>query len=231
MAVCITLLSFTIGSAQENILKINVGSLVLGNISLQDEYSINQNSSIALGISFLPKRGLPSVITNKDSTNNLVNFNMGGFSITPEYRFYTAGHGPTGFYIAPYFRYARYSTDNYPYTWTDDAGAKRNFNLSGDWTVAGIGVMIGSQWKLGDQFTFDWWIIGGAFGKNGGTYTGTGVFSSSDQDQIRQKINDVSVPTGSLKTTVDATSVKVEYSPGTPAFRGFGFCFGYVFGK
>jgi hypothetical protein len=63
-----------------------------------------------------------------------------------------------------------------------------------------------------------------------GTYTGTGNFSASDQEQIKQSIGDVEIPFGSLTSTVDATSVKIEYKPGTPAIRGFGFCFGYSFG-
>ena len=217
--------------AQSNIVKINLAALALVNISIQDEYSINGNSSVALGLSYLPTRGLPSVLSSKDSTGNIAGISFKGFSITPEYRYYVAGNGPEGFYIAGYFRYADYTLNNFYYNYTNSHNITQLYGMSGDWKVTAAGLMIGAQWKLGDNFVFDWWIIGGAFGKNGGSLTGTGPLSAQDQADFKKNISDVNIPTGSLTYSVTPNSVTITYDTGVPAIRGAGLCFGYLFGE
>ncbi len=217
--------------AQDNIIKINLAALVFTNFSLQDEYSLNSNSSVALGVSFLPSRGLPSAFTKKDKTGNISDIKFGGFSITPEYRYYVSGNGPHGFYVAGYFRYAKYTMDNFVYNYTDKNNITSHYSLSGDWTVAAAGIMIGSQWKLGEHLVFDWWILGGAFGKNDGTLSGTGALSSQNETDISNSLATMKVPVGTIKSTVTANSVSATYDPGIPALRGFGLCLGYNFGN
>jgi hypothetical protein len=88
---------FSIVVAQENIIKINALALGLSNVSLQYERSLNGNSSVALGVSYLPERSLPEFATPDDNTHNAENFKLGGFAVTPEYRYYFKGNGPKGF--------------------------------------------------------------------------------------------------------------------------------------
>lgn len=72
----------------QNIIKLNLTSIGFGNFYLQDEYTLNGSSSVALGLSYLPSRSLPTTITTDDSSGNLKNISFSGFSITPEYRWY-----------------------------------------------------------------------------------------------------------------------------------------------
>ena len=116
------ILSITLISsfAQSNIIKWNVMALGLGNVSLQYERSINTHSSVALGFSILPTRGLPSTFTDKSTNTDLLLLSFSGWSITPEYRYYCSNNGPKGFYFAPYLRYSKYSIDNIDLSYDDD---------------------------------------------------------------------------------------------------------------
>ncbi len=228
----ILLVAFALSTATkaQEIIKINLAALAFTNVSLQGEHILNDNSSVCLGVSYLPSYSLSSQF--KSGTNDLSKLSLSGFAITPEYRYYFSGNAPNGFYAAGYFRYSKYSADNYIYTYTNSTtNAKENLTLSGDWTVAGVGIMLGSQWKLGDHVVLDWWILGGCFGKNEGTFTATGPTVTADQTDIQKSLNDVDLPVGSLKTSFSSNSVTVKYDTGLPAIRGMGICLGYNFGK
>ena len=225
----LSLLFSLTGLAQKNNLKINVLSLGATNISLQDEYSISGNSSIALGVSYLPERGLPSFAIKDDPSNNAKNLKLGGFSITPEYRYYFKGNGPKGLYLAGYFRYAKYTTKEYDFTYDKSSGSDGTVRIEGDFTSSVFGIMLGSQWLLGEKWTLDWWIIGAGFGSQKGEYEGTGTFSNQDQTDIQNEVNSIDLPVADVAVTTSSSSVKVTIEPKYPAFRGFGLCLGYRF--
>ena len=91
---CFILIGLTT-QAQDNQIKLNLFALALGNISLQYEHTLKEHSSICLGVSILPSRYLPTVITDKDSSGALKLLSFSGFSFTPEYRYYFSGNAPT----------------------------------------------------------------------------------------------------------------------------------------
>src|SRR6187551_248312 len=127
---------FTTIVAQENIVKLNVLALGLSNISLQYERSLNVNSSVCLGFSYLPERGLPGFAEPDDPTHNAEDFKLGGFAITPEYRYYFSGNGPKGFYAAGYFRYSKYTTNDYEFSYDQSNGNTGKVKYSGDYTTS-----------------------------------------------------------------------------------------------
>src|SRR5262245_15881039 len=134
--IVVALVATTQLSKAQDIVKINLSSLAFTNISLQGEHILNDNSSISLGLSYLPSASLPSAITDKDSAGNLSSMNFSGWAITPEYRYYLSGNAPKGFYLAGYFRYSSYTFDNFTYTYTS-LGSDKHLAASGDWTVTG----------------------------------------------------------------------------------------------
>src|SRR5436190_20248000 len=106
----------TVTQAQDNIVKMNLTSLAFLNFSFQGEHVLNDNSSISLGISFLPSFGLPSSFNKSDgTTNSLADLAVSGFAITPEYRYYFSGKAPQGFYVAPYVRYSKYTIGTFDF--------------------------------------------------------------------------------------------------------------------
>ncbi|MFZ7116495.1 MAG: DUF3575 domain-containing protein [Bacteroidota bacterium] len=221
-------------NAQTNIVKWNAFGMFLGNISLQYERTLNEHSSVALGLSYLPSRGFPTAaISSDDKTQeaDLKKLSFSGFAITPEYRYYFTGKAPKGFYAAPYFRYSKYSFDDVYITYTNSTtNVDERVIAGGDFKTTVIGVMVGAQWELGEHFALDWWIIGAGFGGQKGTFTATGDFNQGDITDINSELasTDADFP-GSLDYTVTSTKVEIEYKSGFPAVRGFGLCLGYKF--
>ncbi len=215
--------------AQKNVLKINILSLALGNISMQEEYSINGHSSVALGASYLPSRGLPGFAVSNDPSNNAKDLSFSGFSITPEYRYYLKGNGPKGLYFAGYIRYSKYSADKFNISYDRTSGGINNLLLTGDFTTTVGGIMLGSQWLLGDKWTLDWWILGAGFGSLKGEFESTGDFTSEDQTDIKNEVASIDVPSVDINVTTSSTSTKLTIESKVPAFRGFGLCLGYRF--
>ena len=220
--------TFLFTHAQENIVKINLFALGLSNISLQYERSLNTHSSVALGFSMLPSRSIPTFGQFETSTPDydFSKFEISGWSITPEYRYYFSNTGPKGFYVAPYFRYSSYSLDNFIVKYSSLTGGPKDnsSSISGTLNNTLFGLMFGSQWTLGDHWTLDWWIMGAGFGSQTATVSGTGTFSQQNQDDIKSSLAkvDSDVPGVDLTVTTSATNISVEYKSSLPAFRGGG---------
>lgn len=218
-------------NAQTNVVKINVMSLFLTNVSLQYERTLNEHSSVALGFSFLPSRGLPSFTVKDNNSEDLGALSFGGWSITPEYRYYFSGKAPKGFYMAPYFRHASYSIDALGVTYNSSTtGLDERVFVDGNFKSNVLGLMFGSQWNLGEHMTLDWWILGFGFGSQKATIAGSGNFDPLEQQDLRNDIADIDndVP-GDLTYTVTSNTISVSYKYSSPAVRGFGLCLGYKF--
>ena len=210
-------------------LKLNLLSLLAVNISLQDEYTLNGNSAVCLGFSYLPER---KIITNgvpEDRKVEVEDLSFSGFSITPEYRYYFKGNGPKGLYLAGYFRYAKYSTSEGLYKFKRDDGTYEPVKISGDYTTAVVGVMLGSQWLLSDRMTLDWWILGAGFGSQKADYTGKGDFDADDQQDIKDSFEDINVGGIDASVVTSSTQIDVTVKNNWPAVRAFGLCLGYRF--
>ncbi len=136
-----------------NIFKVNLTALPLKNFSIQYERVLQKKISVALNIRFMPSGDLPFKNSLNDAANGdpdiekaINNAQMGNFSITPEFRFYPgkSGYG-RGFYIAPYYRYAKFTADAIPIDYTALTTTK-TITLKGDLTTHTGGLMIGAQW-------------------------------------------------------------------------------------
>lgn len=142
-------------SQEKNVLKVNTLSVIIGAGSIFYERKINNFSSAQLGVCYL----------NYD----LKDTKFTGLILTPEFRMYVRKNAIDGFYIAPYFRYQRFSLE-----------AKDNLNSKGTLTGMGGGLLFGRQWITNSGFTMDLFF--------GGHYTSTDVKVDSGQDSFNTNI-------------------------------------------
>jgi hypothetical protein len=143
----------------KNVVKLNLFSLALTNISLQYERQLNRNFSAGLGFSTLVPRSLPKAFT---SGSEFASANFGGWAVTPELRFYTGKNdvndAPKGFYLAPYMRIANYRLKlDYDYV---DNGKVTSYSATGRYKGTGFGLMFGYQWIISNRVSIDWWMLG-----------------------------------------------------------------------
>jgi hypothetical protein len=127
-------------SADKNVLKINTLALFLGTGSVFYEHKLGDMTSGQLGLAYL-------------------NFKLGdtrfsGLILTPEFRVYPKKDAISGFYVAPYLRYQKFTVENK----VVDPPSK------GSLTSMGGGLLFGRQWITNSGFTMDL-FFGGHYGK------------------------------------------------------------------
>jgi hypothetical protein len=182
----------------KNIAKIN---LIGFSINGQYERILSKRVSVAISYRVLPSgkflfRGLiPTTDPRaRESLNNLIVSNS---AITPEVRFYLGkkGYGQ-GFYLAPFFRSAKFGGNGIGIDFTLDNGQSATFNMEGDVKANTFGLLIGAQWKLGKNLWLDWQIIGPHYGSANGTVTGTSNLSLSptERTNLENALRDISIP-------------------------------------
>lgn len=225
--------------------KLNLSQLFLTNFSPQFEYSFHKNFSGALSVNFFLPRKVPGLFFDNrtDPTGQVLGFigpKFSAWGITPEIRFYPGAkvdkQAPHGFYLAPYFRYAKYSISA---SYSDDYNGKtETFDFKMSYGGFTGGLMIGAQWVFDNHLTFDWWIVGAGAGSAKvtmeGSATGVNLTPAEQADTKKQLETDLGGTSAlGLKepsVVVTSNSFKVTF-PGLPmvSYRGLGFCLGYAF--
>ena len=138
---------------------------------------------------------------------------MGNFAITPEVRFYLnqKGYG-RGFYIAPYYRFAKFKSEEFPIDYESGPSTTKTIKLKGDIVTNSGGLMIGAQWHLGKVVTLDWWIAGAHYGKSKGTLNGipSPDLTSEEQQNLKEEIEALNdeIPLTKISAEVSAKNVK-----------------------
>ncbi len=202
-----------------NIVKVNLMALALKNYSFQYERVLTKKISIAVGVRTMPTGSLPfqDLFVDQfgdedpDVESTIRDVKIGNFAITPEVRFYLnkKGYG-RGFYLAPYYRFAKFTSEELPITYDGDGGTEKTIRLKGDMTTHSGGLMIGAQWHLGKVVTLDWWIAGAHYGTSNGTLNGTpsSALSANEQTDIKNTIESLDLPLTKITATVTANNIK-----------------------
>ncbi len=207
----------------KNYVKFNITSIALKNYSIQYERALTKAISLAFTFRDMPSTNLPfksQILKQVDATDenirNAVNeVKIGNMAFTPELRFYMGkkGYG-RGFYIAPFYRYAKYDASNlvvdYEYQDDQDQQVTASITMSGNITANTVGLMFGAQWALGKYVCLDWWLLGPHYGKSKGDLTGipSQPIPAEGQTEIRQTLEDLEIPM--VKQTVEVSANKVN---------------------
>lgn len=220
---------------KKNIFKVNVTSLFLNNYSFQYERVLTKRVSIALGYRFMPESDIPlknQIDAGDDEVADFIleNSKISNMAITPEIRFYLGkkGYG-RGFYVAPYYRYTKFSTDEFLFEYEGDLGEK-DFKMSGDVSSHSGGIMFGAQWSLGKHISLDWWIIGGHYGTSKGDLSGTPdtPLTPIEQQAVRDVLEDFEIPLVDSEVDVTATRARMRLDGPWAGVRA-GISIGYKF--
>ncbi len=166
----------------KNIIKGNLSSFALKNYHLTYERSLNRFMSVSASYRYMPKGSLPlQSIAKKYIDNSAINFDlfqMGNNALTFESRFYLGLQKMSGFYIAPYARFANfdlavpveytYTPDNTVGSFISPAPITKTADLNGTIKSNSYGAYIGIQKQLLTKLVIDIWLIGGHYGSSNG---------------------------------------------------------------
>lgn len=192
-------------SKKLNHIKINLTGIFLKNYSVQYERILNKKSSLALSVRVMPSTSLPFknyirdyVVGNDPETNKTLDqVRLSNFAITPEYRFYAGkkGYG-RGFYIAPFYRYASFKTNELIITYQSTLTQQNTITMNGKMNNNTFGVLFGAQWALGKNIDLDWQIFGPHYGVGNGEFNGISSrqLNQFEQEQVRRELEDLDIP-------------------------------------
>lgn len=230
-----------------NIIKGNLTSFALKNYQLTYERSLNRFMSLSASYRYMPKGGLPlqstvkKYIDNSDINYDL--FQMGNNALTFEGRFYLGLQKMSGFYIAPYARFANFDLSApVEYTYTPDAtvGAiigntpiTKTANLNGIIKSSSYGAYIGMQKQLLTKLVLDIWFIGGHYGNSNGSLN----FVAPENDKLptqavaalQKTLDDTKVNPFEIKSKVTQNGATADMKGPWAGFRGLGISLGLRF--
>lgn len=205
----------------KNFIKTNITSIVLKNYSLQYERVISRKISVAVQYRLMPESGLPfkstilkAIDDNDPDTKKIIeDFRMSNYAITPEIRLYLSrkGYGH-GFYIAAYYRYASFTSNDFNVFYDDENNVQQSIKLSGKLTSNTGGILLGVQKVIGKIIVLDWWLLGPHYGSGVGNFTGVSSvpLSQTSQDNLRDQLNDIDIPLTDKTVFVNANGAAMK---------------------
>ena len=220
-----------------NIIKTNITSIPLKNYSLQYERVVSKSVSIAVTFRTMPSTTIPfksavrkAVGDDEDTKDIIEKTELSNFAFTPEVRFYLGKGYGKGFYVAPYYRYVKFTTNKVPVSYNSGLGSEKTVTLNGDLTANTGGILFGAQWLLGKHIALDWWILGAHYGSGNGSFTGTPStpLTLTEQNEIRQELEDIDIPLTEKTVTVTPNNVSVKLDGPFGGLRG-GISLGFRF--
>ncbi|RYY69047.1 MAG: DUF3575 domain-containing protein [Chitinophagaceae bacterium] len=217
----------------KNIIKVNLPALAFKNISLQYERAVGKRTSLAATFRLMPKGKLPfrdaisDIADDAELDRQLANTEVGNFAIMPEMRYYVGKKGALkGFYLGPFINFSRYDASLlYEY---EDLLTTKNIPLSGNVNTITGGLMFGAQWKLSNVLSLDWWILGPNYGVSRGDLTGRKSLTPSEQQSLRDELEDLDIPLTKFTYQVDGNGATIDFKGPWAGVRA-GLCIGINF--
>lgn len=224
-------------SDKMNIIKTNVTAYAFRNINLSYERAFTQWFSVNMGFGTMPEGKVPfinSFLNDKDE-KRLQNLEVKSFNFTIEPRFYLgAGYGK-GFYIAPYYRYSKVTSNTFDFYYDYNFnGITYEIPLKGNGSAHGNsgGLMIGAQFFLtrSRNLVMDLWIAGAHYGKGQGDFilTSDVVLTPDMQARLKKEIEDLDIPYVNYTVETNSSGAKVNVDGPWAGFRT-GLSLGYRF--
>jgi len=227
----------------KNIIKGNLTSLAFKNYQLTYERSLNHFMSLSASYRYMPKGGLPIQSTVKKFIDNkAINydlFEMGNNAITVESRFYLGLQKMSGFYIAPYARFANFDLA-VPVSYTYKEGSltapttvTKTANLNGTIKSKSYGAYIGLQKQLLTKLVIDIWFIGGHYGSSNGALN----YVATEKDglptnavaALQKTLDDTKLNPFELTSKVNNKGATADMKGPWAGFRGLGLSLGFRF--
>jgi hypothetical protein len=154
----------------DNVVKLNISSLLFRTFSLQFEKKINRSKTFALGVIYRPNFPTPfvqdllndtSFTASAETRNLLESSRFSTWMITPEFRFYFKKKAPRGLYLAPFlrFKHRTYSSE-FQYQESSVGSSLKTGIYKNQANIVGAGILFGLQILAKNKMTIDFWFLG-----------------------------------------------------------------------
>ncbi|MEY3114235.1 MAG: hypothetical protein RL423_421 [Bacteroidota bacterium] len=225
-----------------NIIKGNLTSFALKNYQLTYERSLNHFMSVSASYRYMPKGSLPiKSIVEKYIDNSAINydlFQMGNNALTFESRFYLGLQKMSGFYIAPYLRFADFDLGvPIAYTYTPEGSfiaptpITKTADLNGVIKSTSYGAYIGLQKQLLTKLVLDIWFIGGHYGSSNGAlnFVSPEKLPTPAINALQKVLDDTKANPFEITSKVNQNGATADMKGPWAGFRGLGISLGLRF--
>lgn len=208
-----------------NEVKLNVPSLVLGNISLQYERAFDRRFSVGLGFRTGPERALPFASSAKNLFNDdtvaqkmIEGARISNYAFTPEIRCYFGKGTLSGFYLGLFGRFGKFNLD-VPFTINDASYAtgSEDVLLKGAYSYGGGGFQMGAKFNVSPRVSIDWFFFGPMVSYGTVSLEANGDFSQLTSDGKGEIIEELGNSFGDV--TVDNDRIYVTRNLPVPGIR------------
>ncbi len=194
---------------------------MLKNYSLQYERVLSKKFSVALAYRAMPSTTIPfknfvqDIVGNEEPEikKTIETFKLSNFAVTPEVRFYPGkkGYG-RGFYLAPFYRYASFKTNQLDVNYDDNNGTSGSIKLSGKLTSNTGGLLFGLQHSIGKRLVYDLWFFGPHFGSGNGDFNGLSdrMLNQAEQNAIRDELENIDIPFTDKTISVNSSGAALK---------------------
>jgi hypothetical protein len=229
-------LSFSSFAQNDYVPKANIKwaptGLIVGSFSLQGEYALGKHSSLTAKIG-IPSGANYTVDFDGDDTD----FKMKATSFMAGYRLYISQKSMKGLYFEPFVKYVNHIAEG---TGRSTLGIRNvSMDFTNDYDAFGIGAQLGAQFRIGNRFVIDLFLIGPEINsaKNsfkatemGNTIPWTQIEASEAERDVKDFIDDVPFIRNKTKVNVDRDNktVTADFKGALPGFRT-GISFGIAF--
>lgn len=223
------------------VVKFNLSGVVIQSYTAQYERVLNRFSTITVSGSYTPnstplpfKQTLLNYYGDNQDAKRAIETTLFSKKIgTLEYRFYPKGHAPTGWYIAPFVRYANMAISN-DYTYTPSDGILHRAHLDASFNAGGAGVLLGYQFLFGKHVGLDLWLLGPFYGTNvNASFVGVDplwtTLKPADVVKLKQDIDNTKLPLYSVSSTLNLPTITALLKGPYYGVRAFGLAFAYSF--
>lgn len=151
-------------NAQDDIVKLDLSGITIGSYAFSYERSVADNNTINFKAGYW---NMNAMFFDSDNTyGRLIDyFDTGdgislediraGFHTSVDYRFYAKTSNEfEGVYFAPFIRYWEQNFD------LSDVVSRREFTVDTKFSSIGLGIQMGYQWVIKEQFIIDWFFVG-----------------------------------------------------------------------
>lgn len=229
----------------KNIIKGSLTSLALKNYQLTYERSLNHFMSLSASYRYMPKGSIPlQSLAEQYIDNSAINFDlfqMGNNATTVEGRFYLGLKKMSGFYIAPYARFANFDLSvplEYTYTPENIPGSNlslspitKTADLSGIIKSNSYGAYIGIQKQLLTKLVLDIWLIGGHYGNSNGSlkFVAPEKLPAQAITALQSTLDDTNADPFKIVSKVDQNGATADMKGPWAGIRGLGISLGLRF--
>jgi hypothetical protein len=214
-----------------NIIRWNLGSLVLKNYHFTYERSLTRHLSLSLSYRTMPKGSIPfKSQLEKAIESSSINFDkaeIGNTAWTLAGRLYLGLGKMKGFYLEPYLRFASFDVTapiKYTYTSTTAPTAGQTFSkeafFSGKITSTSPGLLLGWQFQLATKLVMDIQLIGGHYGHSSGDLLFAASLSNDEVTALQKEIDNIKSDPFKLKGTVNNSGARISSDGPWAGIRG-----------